>query len=262
MKTKMMSLLLVSCSLVLTGCPGVGSLLRAYNFTEVRPASTLLAPGTVVWVKHARPFNAGIICTQTASLGGAFKALESPTATIEMRRALSTEFQIDAQYLKEIQLDARLKHVSNVTVQLRNPTVYAVTDTDVLASVGQRNPLCTQAIEARQEAGYTVSMISAALLADVNYKVSYSQEVQFDPKVKLEIAQQLALKLGVAVNITSESTIEAKGLYWGIVDDRHLAMLGTNKQDEGDEGNNQRRFLSAESVPMFDFSPDVDVDDR
>lgn len=254
---RMASLLVLSCSVMLTGCPGVGQIVRTYNFTEVRPASTLLAPGTVVWVKHANPFNAGIVCTQRASLGKDFVPLQSPTTDAAMRRAVNTEFHIDADYLREIKVDLRFQLVNNVTVKLHNANVLAISDTDVMTSLEQRNPLCDRAIAARRAAGYKISMISQALLADVTYNVEFKQQTVLDPQSRAQITKDLALKLGIDVSLARETTIEGKGLYWGIVDDKYLASITPEGGETSPAG---QRMFAASDIPRFDFSPDVDVD--
>src|SRR4051812_37195577 len=85
---KKSKVLLAASLLFLTACPNLGELLRSYGYTELRPPSTLMMPGTIVWVRAKKPMTVGIVCTQQAAMGSAFMPLVSPTAENFMQRAL------------------------------------------------------------------------------------------------------------------------------------------------------------------------------
>lgn len=247
---------LILCALNLTACPGIGELLRGYGYTEVRPPSTLLAPGTMVWVRSAKPFTAGIICTQKASLGPSFVPMASVTASSDLSKQSSKEFNLDAAYMEILKADAQFSDVSSLTARLDNATIFEVNDVDILNSIVDREPACSAAIKMRSEAGYHVSMISSALQADVVYSVKWNINSKLDASAKVAVVQNLAVELGLSGSHVSDQNISANGLYWGIVDDAFLAHLSEpGAITPVDKGT---RVIAAQMTPHLDLTPDVD----
>jgi hypothetical protein len=221
-----MQLLLVGLSVAPMGCPGMSQVMNLYGYTEIRPPSKFLAPGSLVWVRATKPFSAGIICTEGHSLGPAYRPMVSHTAALELRRATDRSFSLDADYLSVLRAEARFSRVHAVTIKLENPTLYEVVDTDVWQYVRHRSEACRQALAQRERAGYRITMVTSALRADVTYTVHWSHEVGGSVGASHEVLKELALELGAENAEVSERTITAKGLYWGIKDDAYLAHLG------------------------------------
>jgi hypothetical protein len=207
------------------GCRTMGEVMRLYGYTEIRPPSKFFAPGTMVWVRSQQPFSAGIICTDSASLGRRFRPVVSNTAAMELKRATDRSFSLDADYLEMLRADARFSHVTEVTIRLERPVLYEVIDTDIIKHHVDRSANCRHAIAMRRNAGYQVTMISGALQADVTYTVSTAYEVGAGVGSSLETLQALAAELGADNAQVHERTITAKGLFWGIKDDAFMAQL-------------------------------------
>ena len=203
----------------------MGEVMRLYGYTEIRPPSKFFAPGTMVWVRAQQPFSAGIICTDTASLGRRFRPVVSSTAAMELKRATDRSFSLDADYLQLLRADARFSHVTEVTIRLERPVLYEVVDTDIIKHHADRSADCRHAIAMRRNAGYQVTMIASALQADVTYTVSTAHEVGAGVGSSLEVLQALAVELGADNALVHERTITAKGLFWGIKDDAFMAQL-------------------------------------
>jgi hypothetical protein len=238
-------------------CPGIGKLLRSYGYTELRPPSTLLAPGTMVWVRNSDPFTAGIICTQRASLGGRFAPLSSRTASATLSHSSNKDFSLDAAYLDYLRAKTKVSDVSSISARLDNASLFEVNDVDILNNVLERDPACSAAVRMRSDAGYHITMIASALLADVTYTVKWSMTSNLDASAKIAAVQNLAVELGLDGASVSEQSIEAKGLYWGIMDDAFLAHLSepgaiTPVSPES------RRVIGAQLTPHLDLRPDVD----
>ncbi len=61
-------------------CDQLSRFIQSFGYTELRPPSTLLAPGTIVMVKSSYPFEASIICHEQTSPYKNLAALKSLTA--------------------------------------------------------------------------------------------------------------------------------------------------------------------------------------
>ena len=240
---------------LLTGCPNLGALLRNYGFTEVRPPSTLLEPGTVVWVKSMHPFTAGVVCTRADSLGPKFVPTLAPTASAQLQSATSASFSVGADYMQLLHADTRFSNITDVTIRLSNPTIHSLTDTDILNNAQQRTPVCERAIAARRAAGYTVTLITSALRADVLYSASFKQSASLSAEARLATLQDLALRVGLDQAQVSESSIQGANLYWGIMDDRYLANLAENVA--ADETERGERLLPYEEITEVRAGDDV-----
>lgn len=234
-------------------------MLRLYGYTEVRPPSRLFAPGTMVWVKHNQPFSAGVICTQEMSLGRRFRPMTSPTASGELNRATDKAFSLDSDYLNVLRADLRFSDISEVKVKLDNPTLFELTDVDVIRYAEERSSMCRHAVKQRHNAGYKVSMIASALKADVTYSVTWKRETRLDAGGKITALKDLAVELGAESSSVSEQTIAAKDLYWGIKDDAFLARLSDpgDDADDGSAAGNHARFIGAATTPALSQRPDV-----
>lgn len=246
---------LILCVFGLTGCPNVGELLRSYGYTEVRPPSALLMPGTMVWVEHHRPFTAGVICTQKASLGEDFKPMISATADSNFLKSSGKTFEFDATYLDVIKADAQFSDIDSITIQMDKATILEVNDTDILSNIKNRDPACAQAIAMRSK-DYKISMISSALQADVIYAVKWNIKSSLDVSAKIAVLQNLALELGLSGDHVSEQSIEAKNLIWGIKDDTYLARLDGSSTTQTVPLST--RAIAPESIPLIITKPDVE----
>jgi hypothetical protein len=219
--------------IALTGCPGMGALLRQYGYTELRPPSQLMAPGTMVWVQDTKPFQAGVICTQAMSLGANFKPMQQPTASDQLNKAADTKFDIGAEYMSMVKANGSFELIENIQVELHDPVIYTVNDVDIVNSIGQRDPVCAQAISNRAKAGYVVTMISSALMADVTYHVVWKTNANVDVQVKIAALYGLAPHLGVTEASATDTTITGKHMFWGVKDDLYLAQLSANGSGTG-----------------------------
>lgn len=218
---------LIVCALLLPlcSCPKMGEMLRHFGFTELKPPTQLLVPGTMVWVEKTKPFKAGVICTQATSLGPNFKPIKSPTSSQTLKRAANVKIDMGADILSMIKAKADVHALRSVTVELQNPVVYELSDMDVIQAIQHRDPICAQAISSRVQAGFPVTMISKALMADVVYSVQWDQGVELDAQAKADILSGLAPHLGVTQGSVREDAISGKSLFWGIQDDIYLSKL-------------------------------------
>lgn len=218
--------LLAGCA----ACPGIGDTMRMMGYTELRPPSTLLGPGAMVYVKSTSPFQAGTVCGVRASMGAKFLPNTSPTAAKQLKVARGKSFELDAEVLEYIHAEAKFAALRTITVSLTNARITELTDDMVAENVANRSAACAEMIAEREKAGFKVTMISSAIEGDVVYSVTWKEEAKLTASAKIETMSQLALSLGAAADCVGESTISAKGLIWGIIDDRWLAKRSAPEQ--------------------------------
>lgn len=218
--------LLAGCA----ACPGIGDTMRMMGYTELRPPSTLLGPGAMVYVKSTSPFQAGTVCGVRASMGKRFVPNTSPTAAKQLKVARGKSFQLDAEVLEYIHAEAKFSALKTITVSLTNARITELTDDMVAENVANRSQACSEMIAERERAGFKVTMISSAIEGDVVYSVTWKEESKLEAAAKIETLSQLALSLGATADCVGTSTISAKGLIWGIIDDRWLAARSAPEQ--------------------------------
>ena len=222
--------------LALSGCPKLNAVLHGFGFAEMRPPSQLLTPGAVVFVESKRPFAAGVICDQAMSLGKKFVPVNSPTSNSTLNKAANVKMDVGADVFDLVKGKADVSAIRTIKVELHNPVIYTLTDLDVLRGAKDRDPLCSEAIMARLRAGFPVTMISKALMADVTYSVSWKQDASLDAKARIDALSGLAPHLGVAQGSVRESSIVGKNLFWGVMDDTYLFKLSMQGLVGGSSG--------------------------
>lgn len=208
----------------------VGTVLKTYGYVELKPPSTLLMPGSLVYVRDQDPFVAGLICDPAASLGPAYKPRVSRTASTQISKLNGAHMTIGADALVAFQVSAKLEAVHSVEADLTNGVVYEIDDTDVLEHLTARTGACAEALHARLGGKFSVTMISSALVGDVTYTVNWRQDVALTVTAKVAALNALTGELGGEHN--NKDTISAIGLVWGIRDDKFLAGLSTPSIDE------------------------------
>ncbi len=243
------------CLLSLTACPSLGALLRQYGYTEVKTPSTLLEPGTVVWVKQTNPFSAGVVCTRAESLGANFVPTQAPTASSQLNKAVNTTVTAGADYMSLIHGEAAFSDITDITVRLSNPTIHSLTDTDILLNAGRRSRACERAIAARRVAGFTVTMITSALQADVTYTANFKESTKLSAQARTELLKDLSARAGLEAARVSDSSIQGNNLFWGVMDDKYLANLADNVV--ADENERGQHLLPTEDIASLDLVADT-----
>lgn len=223
------TLLLGACA-----CPGAGNIMRLYGYTELRPPSTLLAPGALVSIISRDPFQAAIICGPKASLGPQLELQRSQTASGSVSHINNSTFNMDLGWLDLIRADEKLSAISTVTMTVSNAVIVEVRDEDVLMGLEHRSRACREAVRRRVEGEYTISMVASALMGDVVYSVKWSRahEQTLTKSEKIDALQNLAVKLGGSISSETASEIRATGLVWGIRDDEFLSAMAIDFVDE------------------------------
>lgn len=255
--------LVLFCTLGNSQCPGATGLIQSYGYTEVRPPSTFLMPGTLVTFLSKDPLEAKIICGAEASLGPRMRFKRSLTSTGTLKRLNNKSFTIDAGTLKALKERQQFRSVAAITVTLSNASIVELSDDEVLTGMWHRSPACAQAVRQRVERGYTISMISSALIGDVTYSIAWEQRHHHQTGMaeKTMAMVDLAAMLEGEIVSTTAGEIKADGLVWGIRDDEYLSALAIPYVEER---NFERgtRHIPVEHVATLDPAVTLDIDDK
>jgi len=223
-RMKRTAFLMMLGAFTLLGCrTSIGTTVRSYGYSELRPPSTLAAPGTLVYLRSSSPAQVAIVCTAKDAFGSALQIVQSDSAEIALTQELSIGAKLDASYLEKIKGNATYADVRDVTVLFTNVHVFEVPDAGVFEAVANRTPSCSQAKSTREKDGRRVTLVKSVIQADVNYVLSFKRDL--DIVVKDTIAKQLAAELGVSGSQITNGTIRGSGLYWGVIDDPLLGRV-------------------------------------
>jgi hypothetical protein len=241
----MLGLLCAACT------PTLGGTLKTQSYAELRPPSTLLAPGAIVAVISPSPLIVGIVCSAGESLGAAFSPMESPTATTEVKSKIEKSFTIDASYMNALKADAKYKSVKNIVLSVSNAKIFELSDAQVRANVVNRVTSCRDAIKDRATRKATLSMITSVVQADVVYRVEFETTGSLDASMKDDIVKDLSAQIGVSAGASGSNSMSGAGLFWGARDDQFLATIGSPPLPEQlrlflkEPGGVDNRFLQA-----------------
>lgn len=226
-------------------CDDPNLFLQSYGYSEIRPPSQLLAPGALVTVIRKHPFfEAKLICSAEASLGRDVRYMRSATASGGLKWMAGRSFKLDASAIGQLKERDHFRAVDTIEVTLNKARIVELTDDDVLRGMQHRSAACREAVRARVERGYTVTMISSALVGDLTYTVSwdYSRGHTTDMSDKSLAMMDLSIMLDGEVKSTASGEIHATGLVWGIRDDEYLSALSLPYVPTSDFQRNTRHI--------------------
>lgn len=217
------------------GCPRASDFMRLYGYTEIRPPSKILTPGTMVLITNKSPFEARVICDVEDSVGDV-TLTRSQTASGLLKQMQGKQSSLDASVMGLVKENSAYKHVQNIDVTLDNVSILEITDANILEALGARSQSCEHAVRQRLKQGYTITMISSALVADVKYTIHWATEATQELSVddKMGLMHDLSLTLGGKAEQVTDASIYAKGLIWGVRDDEFLAALSQPDVDESE----------------------------
>lgn len=228
-----------------TATATIGQILADSGFTEFRPPSQHALPGTLVVVTASQPIALGVICRPEQSLGLDPATIPvSPSISTDLDTALDRTLALDASMLQKLKAGGKLSEVEDIRIRLTNVRLLELSDDVVVAGVAERSPACREALELRLASGGAVTMIKAALMADVTYVATTRSEA--GGEISADLKDTLATSLNSRVTGTGSGRVELAGeaLIWGIRDDHVLARIGTTRPATATETGG-RSLLSA-----------------
>lgn len=220
--------LMVAC---LAACRESEVWIRNYGFVPIRPPSTLLAPGAIVMKHGSGNAATRLVCSAEESLGLSFVPSKSRTITGKFTRKKSLGWNLSADMLSQVKASTNATDVSDVFVEVKKARIVNVSDADVMRWLPYRSRACSYAMARRLEAGYELSFVRSALIADVEYRVSFQASNKLDVEAKIQQVQNVSVALGGNIESSSETSASASGLVFGIKDDTFLAAIGSGDAD-------------------------------
>ncbi|MCO8145597.1 hypothetical protein NHN26_10205 [Rhodovulum tesquicola] len=235
----------------------IGEILAENGYTEFRPPTQSALPGTLVLVTGTEPVALGVVCRPEQALGlGLAEIPVSASISTELSSALNRTLALDAGLLDRIRAGGRLEEISEIRITLGNVRILELSDDDVIRGLPRRDAACAEAVALRLSAGQPLTMIKAALMADVTYTATTRSGA--DGSVAMDVQRDLAAALKSEVTGSAGGTVTLRGqdLVWGIRDDQVLALLGTVLSATGTEsGAMEDQPLLAPGAAVAEFGP-------
>ena len=233
-----------------SGDVSVGQILTEYGFTELKPPSTLIKPGTWIEVLNTEPLHVSIICTPENALGleGNEELRDSPSIDAQMVSKLSKSFELGASALEKVKGAVEFSEIKKISFQLKSIKLLELPDDAVMRALPDRKQHCLEAIRFRVEGEQLVSMIKSVLIADMYYRVEFDKKLSSDVEAKLkeELALELDLRLQTAEDGSQE--IVGRNLVWGIREDARLATVGLTLPPTGGPGEDLKVIPAAKGI--------------
>ena len=218
----------------MSACPGQSVLVSTYGYIEIRPPSTLFAPGATIIVLHRKPLEAAFVCGPKGSLGAGLVVQKSRTMGQALSKLKGTSIELEANYMEAIRGHGQFEHIEAVTLTIDKAEIRELQDEDVLTGAINRSTVCKSSIEARLKNGFKVTMISSALMGDMRFGVKWSTEAKMSVKAKVDALSCLAVEMGGGAISVTESEIRSVGLVFGIRTSDYLFSLSMG-QAEGSQ---------------------------
>jgi hypothetical protein len=212
-------------------CPEAADIIEQYHYVTLRPPSTLYFPGAIVAIEVDKngAIEVGklkLVCGPRAAMGSAWTPVSSQTVTESLKKSSRSKWNMTGEMLSAVQANASGQQVASIEVTLKNARIINMSDTELLENLRHRSPECTKAVVARLNAGHALTIISSAIVADMDYKISFKSEQSADKRVRAKQMHDIAVTLGGGHTRLSDHSIEARGLTLGIKTDSFLMALG------------------------------------
>lgn len=236
----------------------IGEILVSNGYTEFKPPSRHVLPGTLVVVTGSDPVALGVICRPLQSLGLEPSEIpESPSISTDLSAALDRTLSLDGQMLSRLKANGNLAEVQDIRIRLSNVRLLELSDDAVISGLPDRSDSCRQALELRLNSGSPVTMIKAALMADVTYTATTRTDASGE--VDVDLQNELAASLNSKVTGSDNGKVELSGeqLIWGIRDDAVLARLGTSRPATATESDERRLLPAAATVERLDLDDEA-----
>jgi len=112
------------------------------GYKDLEPATTLVAPGTLVWVIDTAPMRVGLVCGRGESLGLTFQPDSSSSAQINVSNLEHDTLTFDASYLAILKANAAYDALSGITFSLTNVKILEADQALVVGNLVHRTDDC------------------------------------------------------------------------------------------------------------------------
>ena len=228
----------------------IGQVLKENGFVELKPPSTLVPPGTWVNVLSSEPMHLGIICPPETSLGlrDEEQLRDSTSISMQMTSSLRSEFSLGSKAVESLKSGGEFEDVASISFQLANVRLLEIPDDVVIGGLQERVGSCRDAIRFRVQQGDAVTMIKSVLMADADYKVTFSRELSSESQVKMRRRLALEMDLRMKRDESGVARITGRNLIWGVREDRALALKGLGLPATGGTGSEENALPDDSTV--------------
>ena len=215
----------------------LGHELKGLGFAELSPPTTLYPPGTIIYL--AKDNHLEVACTRESAYSDSLPVLPSPTAAVDVSRAIDRSFSLGAGLMKRIRADARFRKIRDVSFTLINDTIFAVA-LDARNHFAQyRSQRCINTLNGLEGNHQYYSVVIEALKGDVTYTVQWQDTLSIGATSDSTL-KAFAATLGFVASSTGTSTVTGNGLIWGLREDElYGPVSGGHGDGAGLDGGRQ-----------------------
>jgi hypothetical protein len=213
-----------------TGDRDLGDILRENGFTELRPPSTLIEPGSWVEIQGRDPLRLRVVCSATNALNlNSVQLLQSISTDTSVTRTFNGDFRVGVQSMG-LGSDSRV--VESVELHLSNVHVIELSEDQILKNVPMRDKSCAAAITLEyQQRRDSLTMIDTVFVADAEYHVIFSGEAT--EEARAAATERLAANASLKASGKDTTVVIGAGLVWGVKDNQLMAFQGVGLPSVG-----------------------------
>jgi hypothetical protein len=217
-----LTIVIVAC-VAATGCAAsLGKELKKAGYNELRPASDLVTPGTLITIQSTAGPAVVVdrICDKTTAYGEMAAVHEATGASTSLTQKLTRGFSLKADEIASgASAGGNLTQVRDITLTLRNVKLLEMDGDQAVAGRPHRSTPCDRAVQQAEQGGQAVTMIKRAIQADAEYSVNFKDSASLSAETKRAIVSSIAGSLGAKFESEGERVVKGTGLVWGIFDD-------------------------------------------
>jgi hypothetical protein len=196
--------------------PSIGSVVGQAGFQELALPSTAYGPGSLVTSVKGfglqSPLRLAYICDPTFT--ASFPPQIDTAASQQLAHSLGAGLKFSGGGLAALGLSAQAEHLDSVTVEFSNVRVEQLSFESLGRIVNGLGPECTDLLTDFRGQGIA-RQTQQALRADVVYRANFKAGASAE--VKNAVIGILTAGFGGSVENVSGSTVEGRGLYYGVI---------------------------------------------
>ena len=223
-----------------------GRILAESGFTELRPPSNLVMPGSIVLISSRNPLRVSTVCGSEGAFGINPSSLaQSASADVKTSKTFEGTYKANLAWIGS--LAGTGSKVQNADLLLSNVKIIELTDENVIEDLPNRSEPCKEALAFRYKSEPdNLTIVDSVLLADAEYRIEFKDKTTAE-----ESAYNVANSAGLTVQASRDgnSVLVGKGLVWGIRDDQRKVILGLGLPSTSATGT-ERRSVLRKGVPV------------
>ncbi|MSO92133.1 MAG: hypothetical protein EXQ86_01870 [Rhodospirillales bacterium] len=225
---KMLSALVVVGVLAACGPKTPAQILNEAGYLELRPASKLHYPSSIVRVEREGRSDVVLFltCTLTEEALRPY-FLQSPSTDHELATKLSGTFSLGGGYKELIKAKVGGEVVRDVQVTFKNVQILDATTQQMIALLDSIDKSCWKAVEADLRTNLPVCQVRSIFRADLVYTVKFEDSVKAEAKA--QITQAIAPELAANARNVGSDKIVGENLHYGVKLERRCITVPGGK---------------------------------